>query len=528
MTDKANILLIDNAPENIYTLQNILSPLEVNLICADSAEAARQLASRQEFAVILIDAQLDSTNAMELALDLRQQENPSRSSIVILTSNSADVARLFEGNPGSHVDCLVKPVIPAMLRARVQNFVDLFRQDSVLQQQRAEIQRLNQYIDKHREIEDDVFRQNYWLQTALTSIGDAVLATDNQGRIAFLNPAAERLLGWSQNEALGKEVDLVFRLVDERTRLPIDNPVMSVLKDGRAATTANHVALVAKDGREISIEDSVAPIRDSTKEIVGAILVFRDVTRQKNARQLQAQLAAIIAGSDDAIISKDLNGNVLTWNKGAERMYGYTAQEMIGKPMSILVPPGYHNDVLDILERIKRGERIDHYETRRKRKDGVILDVSLTVSPIYDDEARIVGVSKIARDITEQKRYQMVQAQLAAIVESSEDAIISKDLNGIITSWNKAAEQMYGYTAAEMVGQHISILIPPDYPNDIPQILEQIKNGERVAHYQTKRKAKDGRVLDVSLTVSPIRDIDGKIVGTSKIAREIGENRQMK
>jgi PAS domain S-box-containing protein len=249
------------------------------------------------------------------------------------------------------------------------------------------------------------------------------------------------------------------------------------------------------------------------------------VTRQKSARQLQAQFAAIIAGSDDAIISKDLNGIITSWNKGAERMYGYTAQEMIGKPMSILVPPAYHNDVLDILERIKRGERTDHYETKRKRKDGVILDVSLTVSPIYDDEARIVGVSKIARDITEQKRYQMVQAHLAAIVENSEDAIISKDLNGIITSWNKGAEHMYGYTASEAIGQPISIIAPPEWPDDVFQILERIKKGERIAHYQTKRKAKDGRVLDVSLTVSPIRDIDGKIVGASKIAREIAESK---
>jgi PAS domain S-box-containing protein len=525
MTDKANILLVDDVPANIYTLQNILGPLEVNLTCADSAEAALRSVSEQEFAAILIDAQLQSANAFELAYDLRQHDNSHRSSILLLASNHGDMEQVFEGQPGSRIDCFLKPVIPDMLRVRVQNSVELFRQDSVLQQQRAEIQRLNQYIDKHREIEDDVFRQNNWLQTALTSIGDAVLATDGEGRISFLNPAAERLLGWSQNEARGKEVNLVLRLVDERTRLPVSNPITSVLKDGTATMMPSQLALVARDGRQISIEDSVAPIRDSMNNIIGAILVFRDVTRQKSARQLQAQFAAIIAGSDDAIISKDLNGIITSWNKGAERMYGYTAQEMIGKPMSILVPPAYHNDVLDILERIKRGERIDHYETKRKRKDGVILDVSLTVSPIYDDEARIVGVSKIARDITEQKRYQMVQAHLAAIVENSEDAIISKDLNGIITSWNKGAEHMYGYTASEAIGQPISIIAPPEWPDDVFQILERIKKGERIAHYQTKRKAKDGRVLDVSLTVSPIRDIDGKIVGASKIAREIAESK---
>jgi PAS domain S-box-containing protein len=525
MTDKANILLVDNVSESIDTLRNILSPLEVNLICANSAETARQVVSEQEFAVILIDAELDKANTYELALDLHHDERSRRSSILIMTSDSAVVARLLESNPGVHIDCLVKPVIPDLLRVRVQSCIEYFRQSKLLQQQRAEIQRLNQYIDKHREIEDEVFRQNYWLQTALTSIGDAVIATDNQGRISFLNPAAERLLGGSQSEAHGKEIDLVLRLVDERTRLPIDNPVMSVLKEGAVSTTLNHVALVAKDGREISIEDSVAPIRDSMMEIIGAILVFRDVTRQKNARQLQAQLAAIIAGSDDGIISQDLNGIILSWNKGAERMYGYTASEMIGKPLSVLVPPGYHNDIPDILERIKRGERIEHYETKRRRKDGVVLDISLTVSPIYDDEAQVIGTSNIARDITEQKRFRIVQAQLAAIVESSDDPIISTDLDGIITSWNRAAERMYGYTAAQAIDQPISIIAPPQWHDDVFQILERVKNGERVTHYQTKRKAKDGRVIDVSLTVSPIRAIDGKIVGVSKTVREITGNR---
>jgi PAS domain S-box-containing protein len=521
--DKSNILLVDNDSATIYTLQSILDPLDITLVCADSAETALRSGSEQDFAVIVIDAQLHSANAYELARDLAQRS--SMAAIIVLTSHNSDIARIFDGEPSSRVDCLLKPVIPEMLRARVRLFIELFHQSKMVQQQKEEIQRLNDYIDRHRAIEDNVFRQNYWLQTALTSIGDAVLTTDREGRISFLNPAAERLTGWSQDEARGKEADLVLRLVDQRTRLPAVNPLTNVLKDELVVRAAHHISLIAKDGREISVEESVAPIRDNLKQTIGAVLVFRDVTTQKDARQIQAQFAAIVAGSNDAIISKDLNGIILSWNKGAERIFGYTGPEMIGKPISVLVPPGYHNDVLDILERIKRGERIEHYETKRRRKDGVVLDVSLTVSPIFDDEANVIGASKIARDITEQKRNQMAQAQLAAIVESSEDAIISRDLNGIITSWNKAAEQMYGYTAVEAIGQPITIIVPPDLQNDVPQILERIRKGERIAHYQTKRRAKDGRVLDVSLTVSPIRDMDGNIVGASKIAREIREGK---
>jgi PAS domain S-box-containing protein len=176
---------------------------------------------------------------------------------------------------------------------------------------------------------------------------------------------------------------------------------------------------------------------------------------EEQARSLRGLLIAIIEGSDDAIISKDLNRRITSWNPAAKRMYGYTAEEAIGQPISMLVPPGHADETLDVLEKIKRGERVEHYETKRMRKDGTILDVSLTVSPIYDADNRIIGASKIARDISDRRQEEKAQALLAAIVEDSDDAIISKDLIGIITSWNKGAERMYGYTAEEAIGQPI-------------------------------------------------------------------------
>jgi len=168
---------------------------------------------------------------------------------------------------------------------------------------------------------------------------------------------------------------------------------------------------------------------------------------------LNARLASIIESSDDAIASKDLAGIITSWNVGAERLFGYSKKEVLGKPMAILIPPERAAEESEILARIARGESTDHFETVRVRKDGQFIHVSVTISPIRDSRGAIVGASKIARDITERKRAEEANARLAAIVESSDDAIVGKTLEGVITDWNPAAERLYGWSAAEAVGR---------------------------------------------------------------------------
>lgn len=236
--------------------------------------------------------------------------------------------------------------------------------------------------------------------------------------------------------------------------------------------------------------------------------------------------SAIIESSDDAIISKDLNGVIQSWNRGAERIFGYTPEEVVGKPVTILMPEGRQGEEIEILARIRNGERIDHYETIRKRKDGKNIHVSLTVSPVRDDSGLIIGASKIARDITSQKQAEELQRHFRAIVEFSDDAIISKDLNGIIQSWNRGAEHIFGYLASEVIGKPVAILLPEGREDEEPRILARLRKGERIDHYETIRKRKDGELVNISLTVSPIKDNSGKIIGASKIARNITAQKQ--
>jgi PAS domain S-box-containing protein len=238
-----------------------------------------------------------------------------------------------------------------------------------------------------------------------------------------------------------------------------------------------------------------------------------------------ARLAAIVGSSDDAIIGKDLNGIITDWNSAAEELFGYMAEEVVGRHISVIAPPGREIEMAAIIERISNSERVYHFETQRRHKDGHLVDISLTVSPIHDQEGRVVGASKIARDIGEEKRGRAQRGLLAAIVNSSDDAIISKDLDGVVTSWNAAAERLFGYSADEMIGKPISIIAAPGREEDMRAILERIRRGERVEHYETQRRHRDGSIKDISLTVSPIYDGRGRIIGASKISRDISERR---
>jgi PAS domain S-box-containing protein len=240
-----------------------------------------------------------------------------------------------------------------------------------------------------------------------------------------------------------------------------------------------------------------------------------------------ARLSAIVQSSEDAIISKRLDGTITSWNPAAENIFGYTAEEATGKNITIIIPDDLLEEEKTIISRVKAGERIEHYETIHKTKNGDRVSIALSISPIKDDAGNIIGVSKIARDITELKTGEQKQAILAAIIESSDDAIVSKNLDGVITSWNKGAEKIFGYTEKEAVGKHITLIIPPSLIDEETYIITKIKNGERVSHFETTRVTKHGRFINVSITVSPVKDKKGKIIGASKIARDITEKAEL-
>jgi len=245
----------------------------------------------------------------------------------------------------------------------------------------------------------------------------------------------------------------------------------------------------------------------------------------KQAEEKSAVLNSIIESSDDGIVSKDLNGTITSWNNSAERIFGYNAKEMIGHSILKLIPKHLHEEEPKIIAQLKRGIRVDHFETQRMHKDGRLIDVSLTISPVFDGNKNIIGISKIVRDMTLHRKAEVDGKRLMAIVETSDDAIISKDLNSIITSWNESAERIFGFSAKDMIGQSILKIIPEERHKEEPEILGKLLKGERIDHFETERLKKDGSLICVSLTISPIKNSSGKVIGVSKIARDITDRK---
>ena len=250
----------------------------------------------------------------------------------------------------------------------------------------------------------EALQQREQFRVTLASIGDAVVATDRDGRVTFLNHVAAQLTGWSPDEAIDQPIAKVFHIVNGRTRQPVDSPAARALVSGRIVGLSNHTVLIAKDGTEWPIDDSAAPIRDADGTVSGVILVFRDITQRRRQQIAMRQLAAIVESSEDAIISKDLNGNITSWNPAAQRLYGYAAEEVLGKSKALVIPPERADELPAALRSIRQGKRVEPYETVRVRKDGRRLDVAITISPIRDEAGEIVGAATIARDITGRKR----------------------------------------------------------------------------------------------------------------------------
>lgn len=369
-----------------------------------------------------------------------------------------------------------------------------------------------------------------WFATTLSSIGDGVIATDTKGNVTFLNGIAEQLTGWERADALGKPLEDVFAIRNEKTGEPQENPVKQVLRTGVAVQLANSTVLVARDGQRRPVDDSAAPIRDAKRDVAGVVLVFRDVSERRRAeaaiRESREWLATTVRSIGDAVIATDSNGRITLLNPIAQKLTGWTEQQAIGAPLE---------SVFNIINEQTRKRAASPAEkvlatgqvvglanhTVLVAKDGTEWPLDDSGAPIRDAQGYIIGVVLVFREVTERRRAEEVLRRLSAIVESSDDAIIGKTLDGVITSWNAGAQNLYGYSAEEVVGHPVSLLVPENQVDEMPEILTRLARGERIDHFETVRRRKDGRLVDVFLNVSPILDQAGGVIGAATIARDI-------
>ncbi len=345
---------------------------------------------------------------------------------------------------------------------------------------------------------------------------DAIIGSTLSGIITAWSPAAARMYGYTSDEILGSPGSLL--VPDDRAGEFVD--AVAMVKGGKALEHFE-TTRVRKDRSTVPVSLTVVPIHDSHGAIVGAAAVHRDVTVQRHAFELAQRMEAIVDSSDDAIIGGTLEGIITSWNPAAVSMYGYSCEEIVGRSIDLLVHHDRIAETAAVLAKVRSGQPVKRLETLRVRKDGEVFPVSVTISPIHDEYGAIIGTSMICRDITEQRRASVVARRMEAIVESSDDAIIAITLDGFITSWNPAAERLFGYTGEEIIGASVETISPQDQLDEIKAILARNRTSRHIEHLHTAGVRKDGTVFPVSLTVSPIHGEDGAIVGTSLISRDM-------
>jgi PAS domain S-box-containing protein len=304
-----------------------------------------------------------------------------------------------------------------------------------------------------------------------------------------------------------------------------DTPVALALTTG-VSVHEEEVVIARPDGSRVLVSVHIDPIRDKDGTIVGVVNFFHDITEQKQSERAMGLLAAIVDSSDDAIISKNLDGTITTWNKGAERIFGYSSEEAVGRQITMIIPPDRQDEETTILQRLRRGERIDHYETVRLHKNGTALDISLTISPLKDGAGRVVGASKVARDVTERKRAEQVLSERAKLLDLSNDAIFVRDGEDRVTYWNKSASELYGFSREEAMGRVTHELLQTEFPESLERITEQLHRDGRWTGQLVHRR-KDGSQILVASRWALNRDEGGNRKSVLETNNDITSQKQL-
>ncbi len=346
-------------------------------------------------------------------------------------------------------------------------------------------------------------------------IGVSLVSTS--GRFIAVNRALCRMLGYPEAELLTKD----FQDITHPDDLARDLSNVRRLMTGRTNAYQMEKRYIRKDGEPVWALLSVSLFRNESGEPVHFISQVQDLTEQRQASKSLRIQAHMLDQIGQAVITTDLDGTIIFANRYAGELYGWAPSDMLGRSvMEVTVPKATEAQAEAIMAQLRRGEMWQG-EFLVRNRDGREFPVLTTDAPILDETGRLAGIVGVSTDITERKQAEAASARLAAIVASSDDAIIGKDLDGVITSWNRGAENVYGYTAAEMVGRSIERLIPEGVADAEDLMLERIRHGESVGRLETQRVTKDGRLIDVSITFSPIRDANGTVSGAAKIARDI-------
>ncbi len=477
-----HVLLIEDNEDDACLIGETLTErtaADIELEWVDRLGSGLTRLAEDKIDLVLLDLSLPDSHGLE-TLDKVQGQTPDVPVIVL-----------------THLDDEAMAV--QAVRKGAQDYLLKGRSDGILL-----IRAIRHAIERkqsEKAVRDSEARLRAIIDTAL----DALIGINAQGIIIDWNPRAEVIFGWARGEALGQK--LADLIIPPRYREAHERGLQHFLRTGEAVVLNRsiEVAGLRRDGTEFPLELSITSIRRGETYVFNAFL--SDITERKRAEENRVRLASIVESSEDAIISKTLDGIVTSWNRGAVRTFGYTADEAIGKAIGFLIPQDRLEEESQIIERVKQGEHVTHFETVRRRKDGKEINIALTISPIEDGAGMIIGFSKIARDITEQKglEAQLRQSQKMEGVGQLAGGI-AHDFNNLLTVINSYSDMMLGEL---------------DFSNSFFRNgIEQIKEaGHRAASLTrqllmfSRQQVLEPKVLDLNEVVSNIGKLLRRLIG---------------
>jgi len=353
----------------------------------------------------------------------------------------------------------------------------------------------------------------------LEAAPDAMVCVDVDGRIALVNAQTERLFGYGRDELVGQPVEM---LVPDAARDAHPGHRAGYVADPvpRPMGAGMELAGRRRDGTTFPAEISLSAIDTEQGILVSAAV--RDVTDRKLAAETAAQLASIIQSSHDAVIGKTLDRKITSWNPGAERLYGYTAADVTGRDVEMLIPEADREREAQVVAAVARGERVEQYQTRRVRKDGTTVEVSLTMSPIIDRTGAIIGVATVARDVTERQR---ADTRFRGLMEAAPDAMVCVNAEGRIELVNAQTERLFGYDRDELVGQPVEILVPDQvrdlHPSHRAGYAADPRPRPMGADMQLAGRRRDGTTFPAEVSLAAMETEEGLLV--TAVVRDVTE-----
>ncbi len=499
------LLIVEDDNDDFLILQKMLAAIKHNRFLLDRVstydEAAEKI-SQDNHDVCILDYRLEGRNGIDFLKEVVQR---GYTIPVIFLTGQGDYEVDVEAMQLGAADFLHKNKIDGAI-----------------------LERSIRYALERRKAEENRLR----LAAIVESSNDAIYSMTLDGIILSWNPGAKRIYGYTPEEVGGRSVSLIVP-PDRASEFP---HLLGTVREGKAV--ANFVTThQGKNGGEIMVSLTLSPIKDVQGKVTRASVIARDITESEKSRDIKAdllkerdtlleRLRLYLERMPLAFILTDENFNYTYWNPAAERMFGYSFAEVEGRS-EVLVPiPEMSALAGEMRVAAKKGEGYQGKIMTMSRKDGAAIICEWYGTPLQDEDGRFSGLMTMAIDITERKKAEAVHSQLAAILQQTPDAVIGTDLEGDVFSWNRGAEVLLGYTLEEISGKPVTLLALPERHHEADEMREIAVAGESISGFETVRVKKNGDLIDVSITISPIKDTNGKVVGVSSILRDITERKR--